>query len=44
MRKIKNSNSVVNNCEKYKRELSLAKIIAVTGSEGKRYLKKLIRD
>mgnify|MGYP001249332257 FL=1 len=42
--KVKNSNSFLNNFAKLKRELSLAKIIAVTGSAGKTSLKNLIRD
>ena len=42
--KIKNSISFLNNFAKLKREHSLAKIIAVTGSTGKTSLKTLIND
>jgi len=42
--KIKNSISFLNNFAKLKREHSLAKIIAVTGSTGKTSLKNLIND
>ena len=41
---IKNSFSFLNNFAKFKRKLSLAKIIAVTGSAGKTSLKNLIKD
>ena len=41
---VKNSISFLNSFAKFKRELSLAKIIAVTGSAGKTSLKNLIRD
>jgi len=41
---VKNSYSFLNSFAKFKRELSLAKIIAVTGSAGKTSLKNLIRD
>ena len=42
--KVKNSISFLNSFAKFKRELSLAKIIAVTGSAGKTSLKNLIKD
>jgi len=41
---LKNSISFLNSFAKCKRELSLAKIIAVTGSAGKTSLKNLIKD
>jgi len=41
---VKNSISFLNNFAKFKRELSLAKIIAVTGSAGKTSVKNLITD
>ncbi len=42
--KVKNSISFLNQFAKLKREYSLAKIIAVTGSAGKTSLKNLIKD
>ena len=42
--KVKNSISFLNSFAKYKRTLSLAKIIAITGSAGKTSLKNLIKD
>ena len=42
--RVKNTILFLNNFAKFKRELSLAKIIAVTGSAGKTSLKNLIRD
>ena len=41
---VKNSISFLNNFAKFKRDLSSAKIIAVTGSAGKTSLKNLIKD
>ncbi|MBD1147004.1 UDP-N-acetylmuramoyl-L-alanyl-D-glutamate--2,6-diaminopimelate ligase [Pelagibacterales bacterium SAG-MED28] len=41
---VKNSISLLNSFAKLKRKLSLAKVIAVTGSAGKTSLKNLIRD
>ena len=41
---VKNSISFLNSFAKFKRSLSLAKIIAVTGSAGKTSLKNLIKD
>ncbi len=41
---VKNSISFLNSFAKFKRKLSLAKIIAVTGSAGKTSLKNLIKD
>jgi murE/murF fusion protein len=42
--KVKNEISFLNNFAKYKRENSLAKIIAITGSAGKTSLKNLIKE
>ena len=42
--RVKNSIKFLNSFAKFKRELSLAKIIAVTGSAGKTSLKNLIKD
>ena len=41
---VKNTISFLNSFAKFKREVSLAKIIAVTGSAGKTSLKNLIKD
>ena len=42
--KLKNPILFLNNFAKLKREYSLAKIIAITGSAGKTSLKNLIKD